>query len=77
MKAPGVEVATNLGVGFADVDGDELIGAHGSEVARDDVPDRRNPVERGALRRYAPKSRERATVAYGTVTDHEWSSLYR
>jgi hypothetical protein len=49
--APGVEVATNLGVGFADVDGDELIRAHGGEVGRDDVPDRRDPVERGAVGR--------------------------
>src|SRR5215207_2704974 len=75
--APGVEVATNLGVGFADVDGDELVGAHGGEVGRDNVSDRRDPVERGVLRRYAPKARERATVAHGTVADYQRSSLHR
>src|SRR5215207_756625 len=75
--APGVEVATDLGVRFADVDGHEIFGAYGGQICRDDVSDRRDPVERRAVGRYAPDTGERLAVAHCAIADDERSSLDR
>ena len=61
----------NRGIGLADVDGHEVLRPYGSEIGGDDVPGRRDPVQRRAVGRNAPKIGEFTPVTHRTVADEE------